>query len=494
MRKVVSYLVFILLFPFLLTAERVMVLDFANHSPGGKNSYYGEIIFETIVNRINVVPQRVDGESFENEILKEAALAGKRKFLEELYLVDEEGFYYLKSGLTEEQREELTALFARLSAGSGHTYVPRGGDGKVEESLDNVLATAALKRVGYIISGYYSSQGDSLKVVYKIYDMLQSRQVVVYEINESLESTIFDIVNSSVNELFRRLEEVRLKEPHYSPELTRREKVEQSKFIGEPAREFMVLFKLGVQYAPIVFGVRNSNNAAPIDITSVLNRSLNSFAPTFEVEFYRSVELHYFGAGCRVETPVFVQTNNFYSNSLTRVYFAFAFRKQFFFKWGFDYYFLMYDKYSDDKKEQVQTLLMTFGASFDFTFMPRRFPFYVEAGFTIYPSWIYSDEDIAANNSQTEGGGGPRPFTVVVGRNRISSANYILPFSPRLGVGYFTKSGIGFFLSYSMTYLQTRYDDILFNTSGSDRRYYLGDETAIINKLTLGVMYRGVIK
>lgn len=497
--KNIFYIAFLLTLLTPLSAERMQVLNFVNHSAGKKNVYYGEIIYETIVNRINVAPQRVAKESFEGRIQKEALLVGGKRLLDELYSLEEDGYYYLKGGLSEEERGALTELFARLSSGSGYTFVALDERLKKEASFEKVKAAAALKRVNYVVSGYYSATDEWLKIVFKVYDVVLGRYIVIYELNESQENSVFDIVNSGVNELFRQLAERREQGVELAPELSRRSRVEQSKFVGELHREFMVLFKFGMLYSPIAFGVRDVKNRAVLDIEHIYNKNIHHFAPTFDVEFYRSVDLHYFGGGCHVETPIFIQTNNFYSNALTRFYFAFAFRKQFFFKWGFDYYFIMYDKYSADKSMRVQAMLMTFGASFDFTYMPRRFPFYVEGGFTIYPSWFYSDEEIAENvaqrKSDSSGGDGPAPFQLKVGNDVISRANYIIPVAPRLAVGYFTKSGIGFYLSYSMTFLQTRYDDIKsYNTGPTTQFYYLGDETAIVNKITLGIMYRGVIK
>lgn len=499
MRKILFYIVILLTISTSIFAERMQVLDFVNHSADRKNAYYGEVIYETIVNRINVAPQRVAKESFEGDIQKEALLTGGKRLLDELYLLEDDGYYYLKSGLTEEERGALTELFARLSSGSGYTFVELDERLKKEVAFEKVKSAAELKRVRYVVSGYYSATDEWLKIVFKVYDVVLERYIVIYELNETLENSLFDIVNSGVNELFRQLAEKREQGIEFSPELSRRARVEQSKFVGELHREFLVLFKFGVLYSPIAFGVRDVKNRGVLDIEHVYNRNIHHFAPTFDVEFYRSVDLHYFGAGCHVETPLFIQSNNFYSNALTRFYFAFAFRKQFIFKWGFDYYFIMYDKYSADKSMRVQAMLMTFGASFDFTYMPRRFPFYVEGGFTIYPSWIYSDEEIAESisrrKSDNSGGDGPAPFKLKLGNDMISRANYIFPIAPRLAAGYFTKSGLGFYLSYSMTLLNTRYDDIEVNSSGPTRQFlYLGDETAIVNKITIGIMYRGVIK
>lgn len=500
MRTTIFYIALFLTLSTTLFAERMQVIGFVNHSAERKNAYYGEIIYETLVNRINVAPQRVAKESFEGEIQKEALLAGGKRLLDELYTLQEDGYYYLKAGLTEEERGQLTELFARLSSGSGYTYVALDERLEDEESFEKIKAAAALKRVNYIISGYYSATDEWLKIVFKVYDVVLERYIVVYELDESLQNSVFDIVNSGVNELFRRLAVRREQGVELPPDLSRRSRVEQSKFVGELSREFMVLFKVGVLYSPIAFGVRDVKNRAVLDIEHIYNRNIHHFAPTFDVEFYRSFDLHYFGGGCHVETPLFIQSNNFYSNALTRFYFIFAFRKQFIFKWGFDYYFIMYDKYNADKTSRMQTLLMTFGASFDFTYMPRRYPFFVEGGFTIYPSWIYSDEQIAENIAQRtpeggSGGGGPTPFQLKVGNDIISRANYIIPIAPRLAAGYFTKSGIGFYLSYSLALLQTRYDDIrIDNMSSTKGLYYLGDETAIVNKITLGIMYKGVIK
>lgn len=488
-KKIFYFFCFFLLGYITINSETVLVVKFDNQSVDAENNYIKEIIYEALqaeFYRITGVPERISSTIYEKEILGKISSQKELEFVKSQYNENNE-VYVLQPEITAANYKKLKMILLsinfmqKLELYEKREFVRKG------MSIDKVFALAGNKGIRYCVYGYFFTLKDEIKIAFKVRDLTSNRQVVVHFSQGSLRADVFDFIKQASRELVSQLVN---KKKVIPGEIEKNIKKEQKRFIAEYKKEYYLLLKLGVAYTGIFFSnlennVFRQNKSNELDITSPVNNHLHSFSPYFNLEFYRSREAHFIGFGIDFHPPIFFSSKNFNVNTIFDMYVSFAFRKQFFFKWGFLFELLMYDKFARNDKLTIRVALLTFGIPFDFSYLPKRFPFMLEAGATFFiPQWPYYSED---NDDDL------LPFNITI-NGKCNRYNYIFPVAPRIGFGVFMKNDLGFFVNYSIKILRTRYETVLKGDNYDDDPYFFGDEFAILNQIRIGVVYKNNVK
>ncbi|MCG8568898.1 MAG: hypothetical protein MJB14_02040 [Spirochaetes bacterium] len=468
--------------------DSILILNFENHTDKREYNYYQDVIIESLRNHLNYIPETIDKIYFETELLKIIKDKEKQNLLQKYYHLEGEVYRLTPPEQKEEDEKNLWDLFKQLDYNKSYLLFDQDDIAPGITNLEKIRKIALRKSVDYLITGYYLVYDKQIKIVFRVYDLFLNKIHYIKEIKGDSEQDIFDLVRQGVKELFKQMSEKAAADFVKNNQKSIIE--EQAKEIAELRREFLVVFKLGALYNGIISNIRDLNIENNYDLNAPFNLVSHSATPFFFFFYYRSVNQHYFGFGLDFSTPIFFSMPRY--NSFTRInlMFTFGFRQRYIFKWGIEMMMNLYQKYAQDKSEAINIFLFYAGINFAFQYMPKGFPFYLEGGFSVFPPVIPYKEGYGDG----DGGDGPLPFLVNI-EGSMFRESYLFPVSPKIGAAYFFTSDVGIFIDYAMYYTRISYKLYKKNkATGAGDKIYLGKEIAIYNRLTIGIVYRNIIR
>lgn len=487
MKKLIIHIIFIFI-TFSIYSEgimKVLVLPFVNNSENKGNTVYNKLINDTIVNDLTKVPRKINADEFKTEILEKITDKDIKDTILKYYEPDILTRYYtLNENITDVNLEIVKDILDSINY---KKFLPVLLD---EINIPDDVADyrkiydkAFSNKIDLIISGFYIEYEGKIRITFKVMDVLTERMKIVYSKTGESGYGIFDVILNSTKEFINKMyEDINA----YPPDINRMLREKQSRIIAGDVKETFIFFNVGINY--LGTGFYNVVNKDPnkLDLTSTSNRYMNGISPTFKIEIYRNYKNKYFGFGFKFLIPFIYNLKNMQMGSEVKISFLLGLKKQFFFDFSIKMYYMNYSKFfSSEDFRSVSMFYMGFGFGFDFRYMPKRFPFFIEAGLTILPPK-------GPFGNIGEESNGPTFWSITA--NTAHEKSWIFPIVFHHGVGYFFDENFGIYLRNNLYFLYVVYDNYEWRENDERVYKYYGEDIAARFDIEVGIAFRGVFK
>jgi TolB-like protein len=352
---------------------------------------------------------------------------------------------------------------------------------------------AVLNKVDFILSGYYFDHENTIMINYKLLDV--HKKLVVYSNEKTGESSkkIFDIIDNKNNEIIK---DILLKVKFH----TKKEKIIfDTNYKNEPVKkkeekwQTFLFFKTGFNYSGLGFINRNGDESLKknFDISAPKNNYYNFIASSFDFEIYGKNKNIYIGFGFKALLPFMFSLQNFMQYEKITLSIINGFANDFFISFGVYVNSINLTKYPENNNNQNQFNInyFGFGLNFAFRYLPEKYPFFVEAGFSIQPPF---KPVISGNNFNPVD-------SLTISIDYANNQSWFFPLGLDFSGGYFITKQVGLYLEANFYVLSVDYNsNFKYSLTKIDMNYNLdknfGVDLGLGYNIIFGVCFKSLVK
>ncbi len=482
--KKIFLLIFLLIFIVRIYSSeviKVLILPFENYSNNENTGIYSKMIQETIITDLTKLPSKIEKNEFEKEILKKLKNENDRLILLSYFQLDINGKYYIRS--LDLEIEDLKMIESIFTKSKFKKFIPVLVNELDEEKnitdYKDIYKKAFYNGIDLIIHGFYFTNNGKIVITFKILDVITERSKIVFTKSGTGEYKTFDIILDSSRDFIQKMYDNIIP---YPENISLRLKEKQNLLIIGEEKERFIIFNIGVLYNGGVFINKKNYNINNVDLQNKYNIYSNSVSPTFNFEIYGNYKKNYYGFGFSFIIPFIYFLPNLHMYSNVSIDFLFGYKKEFFFSWGIKLIYLGFNKYANDGVgKEFDVFYMGIGFSFVFKYLPKKYPFLIEAGICLIPpKFPY----ISSNNS-------PGPVFWNINTGYVNEANWVFPVIFQFGAGYFFKDNMGIYLRTHINFLNVCYEHYIEDES---RVVIYGEDFSIFYDIEFGIIIKGIFK
>ena len=481
---IIVYLFFMSLNLFSTDALKVLILPFTNNSFDGKGNIYSTLIQDTIKTDLTKIPKKIKLSEFEKEIIDKIKNQDEKKIILSFYKTDILNKYYILNDSIDDKKMKI---IRRILFSIGYKkFIPiLLKDISQKENITDyreIYHLVFIKGIDLIITGHYIEKNEKIRITFKVMDVLTERMKIVFDKTGEAGYEVFDIILSSTRELIKKMNENITSYPDKVNQIIREK---QSRIIAGDQKERFIFFNVGIVYSGMGFINQVTEIKHNINIASLKNSYINSVNPLFKFEIYGNYKNNYFGFGFKFLIPFVYFVPNMMMHSDVSLSFIFGYKKEYFFDWSLKVLYMGFQKYGDFEEKQIMMFYLGIGFGFNFRYMPKKHPFFIEAGVTLLPPKIpYTNPENQTN--------GPVPWNITTGT--ISEKNWIFPVIFQTGVGYFFNKDFGIYIRNALYFMNISYEEISHYDEYEKKREYYGEDIGVGFDIEIGVVFKGIFR
>jgi len=343
-----------------------------------------------------------------------------------------------------------------------------------KDSFDN--------KIDLIITGFYFEKDGKVSIMFKVVDVLTDRMKIVYENSGTSGLEILDLVRVSTLELLKKMDSEIVP---YPEDISRDLRNKQTDVLSGFEKEYMVLFGVGINYSGLGIiqnetGTDTNDSGYQIASNKYKQSPVN---PGIDFEIYGKYKQNYYGFALDLQLPFIFNfsTKLFRTNLFSG--FNFGYLKEHIFNWSIGMSITNFEKaYTGD---YYQIFNMNFGLAFNYRYLPQKYPFFVEGGIIIYPSFLQSLLKERGNSN------GPKPFYITV-NNYYTENSMAIPVSINIGSGYFFNNEFGIFIKNTLYFISM--DNYFIENNDSSKIHDFGTDFEVGFDFSIGIIYKNIFK
>jgi hypothetical protein len=463
---------------------KVLILNFKNNSIENKSDVYNKIIIETLKTDLSKTPVRINAFYFDTVIYPQIKNLSDKEFLLEFYKKDIYGKYYIRN-IDDISVENLEKINKIISDAGYVRFIPlyyyEIFPNENIKSENEIINRAYSKKIDLIISGHYIENNNQIKITFKVLDVISERMKIIYSKTGKSTFNTFDLILDSTREFVQKIfDEIK----PYPGSINFILKDKKSRLIAEDTKEIFLYLNTGILYSGFGFYNFVNKNIDDFNLKNSKNIYYSSINPLFNMEIFGNYKKNYYGFGFKFVIPFVYMLPNLHMRTELAFAFLFGLKKEFFFNWNFKIFYIGASKFKDDSTQILSVFYLGLGLGFNFKYMPVKYPFFVETGFTIVPpKFNYSN--------QNKNSGGPSLWNVTT--DYISDKNWILPVILNNAIGVFIKNNFGLYLKNSLYFMYISYEKQYDENNETYLKYY-GEDFGICFDIEFGMVFKGVFK
>jgi len=340
------------------------------------------------------------------------------------------------------------------------------------------------KKIDLVITGYFIEKNDKISIVFKVIDILTERMKIVYERTGNSGIEILDLVKLSTQELLKKMD---VEITPYPEDISKELRSKQLKTLSADDKEFLIVIGMGTTFSSIgSIETKKGNDSNDSQYQQNSNKfKFSPVNPKIDFEIYGHKNNNYHGFGMILSLPFIYNFSSYLLDTYLSLNYSLGFKKDHFFSWGLSFFVLKYAKEYSYSNYDIMGIL--FGLSFNYRFMSQKYPFFVETGFNLYPSFLQ-----LLQSQEYQNQGGPKPFHVVVG-SYVSKNTILFPLTFNFGTGYFFNKEFGIFIKNTLYFINVK--NYVSSSGNTNIKYFdFGSELAIGSDISFGVIYKNVFK